>query len=125
MNTGAKIEPRFHRFAWKGDLYDDAVAKVAQLRLDILMLWYAMAGSDGQPDTIFSKFSKHSAFVEIQQDLNETLETAHDLVISVLSHETGAFNGLSKMKTVTGIDELEALPGLINSVNEGAGALKF
>merc|ERR1719261_1996977 len=52
----AKIEPRMWRNPWKADLYARTVAHLNVIRLDILMLWFAMAGSDGKPDAIFQKF---------------------------------------------------------------------
>merc|ERR1719420_1961784 len=51
----AKIEPRMYRCPWKAGLYLDIVSHVQTIRLDILMLWFAMAGSDGVPDAIFAK----------------------------------------------------------------------
>merc|ERR1740117_279605 len=71
--TSAKIEPRFWRNQWKGGLYMDMVGHVQQIRLDILMLWFAMAGSDGKPDAIFSKFDSSSQFKGVKDDLNSTL----------------------------------------------------
>jgi len=118
----AKIEPRFYRNAWKAGLYMDIVGHVETIRLDILMLWFAMAGSDGKPDAIFSKFDSSSQFKSVKEDLNSTLEDAHSLAIGMLSHETGHFTGLSKLKTTTGIDDLGALPGLIAHLNK---KLKF
>jgi len=44
------------------------------------------------------------------------------LAIGMLSHETGHFTGLSKLKTTSGIDDLGALPGLITHLNS---SLKF
>merc|ERR1719152_685860 len=81
------------------------------------MLWFAMAGSDGKPDAIFSKFEGSSLFKSVQEDLNGTLEDAHSLAIGMITHETGHFTGLSKLKTTTGIDDLGALPGLITHLN--------
>ena len=54
--ASAKIEPRMWRCVWKDALYMDIITQLGQLRLDILMLWFALAGSDGKPDAIFSKF---------------------------------------------------------------------
>merc|ERR550537_1279257 len=115
--ASASIEPRIWRNGWKGGLYLDIVSHVQTIRLDILMLWFAMAGSDGKPDAIFSKFDGSSHFKALKEDLNSTLEDAHALAIAMLSHETGKFTGLSKLKTTTGIDELGALPGLITHLN--------
>merc|ERR1719301_208211 len=39
----AAIEPRFWRTAWKSGLYSDVVAQLGQIRLDILMIWFAVS----------------------------------------------------------------------------------
>jgi hypothetical protein len=120
FNASAKIEPRFWRTGWKFALYNDVVAQCSQIRLDILMMSYAMGGSDGKMETvnIMEKFRHASEFKEVQDDMNTTLEDAHRLVVEILSHESGHFDGLSKLKTVAGIDTLEALPDLIKSVSK-------
>merc|ERR1719443_1780696 len=118
----AKIEPRMYRCPWKAGLYMEVVSHVQTIRLDILMLWFAMAGSDGKPDAIFSKFAEAGEFKSVKEDLNGTLEDAHSLAIAMLGHEGGHFTGLSAIKSTTGIDELGALPGLISHLN---GKLKF
>merc|ERR1719428_292594 len=118
----AAIEPRIWRNGWKAGLYMEMVKHVQTIRLDILMLWFAMAGSDGKPDAIFSKFENSADFKSVKEDLNSTLEDAHALAIGMLSHETGHFTGLGKLKHTTGIDDLGALPGLISHLNS---QLKF
>merc|ERR1719443_1377167 len=120
--ASAAIEPRMWRNGWKASLYMDIVSHVETIRLDILMLWFAMAGSDGKPDAIFSKFDGSSLFKSVKEDLNGTLKDAHALAIGMLEHETGHFTGLSKLGTTTGIDDLGALPGLISHLNSN---LKF
>merc|ERR1719236_213619 len=120
--NSAKIEPRMYRCPWKAGLYMEVVSHVQTIRLDILMLWFAMAGSDGKPDAIFSKFAEAGEFKSVKEDLNGTLEDAHALAIAMLGHEGGHFTGLSAIKSTTGIDELGALPGLISHLN---GKLKF
>jgi len=122
-NASAKIEPRFWRAGWKGDLYSDIVAGCRQIRLDVLMMSFAMEGSDGKPDSIFDKFSHAEEFAEVKKDLNTTLDDAHKLVVSILSHEDGHINPIKKMNVLTGVDELDALPGLIESVSKDG--LKF
>jgi len=117
-NASAKIEPRLWRCPWKGKLYSDIVAQMGQLRLDILMLWFALAGSDGKPDAIFAKFENSSSFKSVQGDVNTTIEDAHNLVIALLQHEGGSFSGLSKLKSTTGIDSLDELPGLIDDLGK-------
>merc|ERR1719313_403447 len=94
----AKIEPRLYRNPWKFGLYADLVAQLHTIRLDILMLWFAMSGSDGKPDGIFAKFENSSEFKSVQDDLNSTLEDARSLAIAMLKHEGGHFSGLSKLK---------------------------
>merc|ERR1719214_525442 len=112
----AAIEPRMWRNAWKAGLYMDVATHVETIRLDILMLWFASAGSDGQPDAIFSKFDGSSSFNSVKEDLNSTLEDAHALAIAILSNETST-TGLDTIKHTTGIDELGDLPKLIDHVN--------
>merc|ERR1719230_238585 len=118
----AKIEPRMWRTPWKGGLYTTSVAHLQTIRLDILMLWFAMAGSDGKPDAIFSKFENEPGFKSVQDDLNSTLEDAHMLTIATLKHEGGKFTGLTSLKNTTGIDSLGALPELIDHLGS---SLKF
>merc|ERR1719310_1553457 len=118
-NASAKIEPRLWRCAWKDALYSDIVTQLGQLRLDILMLWFALAGSDGKPDQIFAKFEHAKEWQSVQSDLNSTLEDAHNLVIGIISDESGAFKGLSQLKNTSGIDNLDALPGLIQDLSKG------
>jgi hypothetical protein len=120
--VSASIEPRMWRNNWKAGLYVDIAAHVETIRLDILMLWFAMAGSDGVPDAIFAKFDSSTTFKGVQGDLNSTLEDAHSLAVAMLSHETGTFTGLNKLKTTTGIDTLGDLPSLISHLNS---TLKF
>merc|ERR1719316_1976023 len=69
-NASAKIEPRFWRAPWKSGLYSSIVAQLDQLRLDMLMLWFALAGSDGKPDAIFTKFEHAEEWKAVQNDLN-------------------------------------------------------
>merc|ERR1719473_744240 len=118
----AKIEPRMWRTPWKAGLYTTSVAHLQTIRLDILMLWFPMAGSDGKPDAIFSKFENESGFKSVQDDLNSTLEDARMLAISTLKHEGGKFTGLTSLKNTTGIDSLGALPDLIDHLGS---SLKF
>jgi len=123
-NGSAKIEPRFWRTPWKSGLYADINTQLGQLRLDLLMLWFAVAGSDGKPDGIFKKFEHIKEWKNVQEDLNGTLEDAHNLVIALLRHEGGPFKGLGMMKTTTGIDVLDDLPALIDQMAKG-GEVKF
>merc|ERR1719217_1790289 len=116
------IEPRMWRNQWKAALYTRTVAHLQTIRLDILMLWFAMAGSDGKPDAIFSKFENEAGFKSVQEDLNSTLEDAHMLTIATLKHEGGKFTGLTSLKNTTGIDSLGALPELIDHLGS---SLKF
>merc|ERR1719335_815157 len=122
FSGSAKIEPRLYRNPWKAGLYTDMVAHLSTIRLDILMLWFAMSGSDGKPDGIFAKFENSSEFKSVKDDLNSTLEDARSLSIAMISHEGGKFSGLNAIKHTTGIDSLDALPELINYLSS---SLKF
>merc|ERR1719420_1444925 len=117
--ASASIEPRMWRTSWKSSLYLETVSNVQAIRLDILMMWFAMAGSDGKPDGIFKHFEKsESNFDEVKKDLNITLEDAHTLSIKMLQHETGHFSGLKDLKTTTGIAVLDNLDGLMEDLNK-------
>merc|ERR1719240_1499831 len=118
-NGSAKIEPRLWRCPWKGGLYSEINGQLGQIRLDLLMLWFAVAGSDGKPDAIFAKFEHAKEWKAVQSDLNGTFEDAHNLVIGLLKHESGNFKGLSMLKTTTGIDVLDDLPALIDDLAKG------
>ena len=48
------------------------------------MLWFAMAGSDGKPDGIFSKFDGSPHFKAVKEDMSGTLEDAHSLAYPVV-----------------------------------------
>merc|ERR1719160_1237451 len=98
FSVAAVIEPQFYRLPWKAALYVEIVGHLRQIRLDILMLWFAMAGSDGQPDAIFQKFDHFDSFKSVRDDLNGTLEDAHNLSVAMLAHNGGHFTGLSKLK---------------------------
>jgi hypothetical protein len=118
FNASAKIEPRFWKAPWKGALYDEVNGQLEQLRLDLLMLWYAVAGSDGKPDGIFAKFEHQPGWQACKSDLNTTFEDAQNLVIALLRHEGGRFKGLSMLKQTTGIDTLDEMPSLIEALNK-------
>jgi len=118
----AAIEPRFWRNDWKKSLYLDIAGHLQTIRLDVLMLWFAMAGSDGKPDGAFAKFDGCPDFKRVKEDMTGTLEDAHALAIGMITHEQGRFTGLSTLKTTTGIDDLDALPPVIKYLNS---TLKF
>merc|ERR1719263_198922 len=124
INGSAKIEPRFWRLDWKGGLYDELIAELGQLRLDILMICSVMAGPDGVPDKLFTRLQKSPAFQMIQDDLTHTLDDAHHISLKMLQHVRGHFLGLEDMKTTTHIDVLQDLPELLKFVQERSG-LKY
>jgi len=118
-SASAAIEPRLWRTAWNHGLYQDVVASLAQLRLDYLMMWYAIAGRTGQPEKLFNRLSQAPEFKAVQMDLTQTFEDATMICTNMLAHTGGVLAGLQQLKTVTGIDTLEALPALIESINKG------
>merc|ERR1719160_2476661 len=117
-NGSACIEPRFWKAPWKGALYAEVIGGLTQLRLDLLMLWFAAAGSDGKPDGIFHKFEHCPGWKSVESDLNSTFEDAHNIVMALLKHEGGKFKGLSMLKQTTGIDTLDQMPELIEDLNK-------
>jgi len=118
-NASARIEPRLFRYPWKGDYYDEILAQLRQIRLDILIMSMAMGGSDGQPDSIFDKISHVPEFASVRDDLNQTIEDAHTLVLGLLSCESSSYDGLKFVKDLDTIDKLDALPALIDHLARG------
>jgi hypothetical protein len=118
-STSAAIEPRLWRTPWNDALYKDVVASLQQLRLDFLMMYYALAGPSGKPENIFGRFSNAPEFKAVQMDLSRTFEDSEHICLNMLSHTGGVLAGLQDMKTKTGIDSLEALPAFIDSLNRG------
>lgn len=117
-NASARIEPRLFRYPWKGDFYDEVIAKLRQVRLDILMMVMAMGGSDGKPDNVFKKISKIPEFISVRNDMTQTLEDAHTLVIGLLSSEGASYDGLKFVKDLETIDRLDDLPKLIENLSK-------
>lgn len=117
-NTSSKIEPRLFRYPWKGDLYDELILTLKQIRLDILMMAMAMGGSDGKPDTIFTKISAIPQFASVKADMTQTLEDAHVLAIGLLSCEGSKYDGLKFVKDVETLDRLDDLPKLIENLSK-------
>jgi hypothetical protein len=118
-NPSARIEPRLFRYPWKGEYYDEIVAQLRLIRLDILMLAMSMSGSDGKPDAIFNKISNVPEFQQVRDDLNQTISDAHTLAVGLLSCEGGSYDGLQFVKDLDTIDKLDALPMLINKISKG------
>jgi len=115
-NASAKIEPRLFRYAWKGDFYDAVLGQLRQIRLDILMMAAALGGSDGVPDAIFQRISAVPEFKAVRDDMSQTLQDAHTLVVGLLACEGGSYDGLKFVKDLETIDKLDAMSGLINNI---------
>jgi len=118
-SASAAIEPRLWRTPWNHALYMDVVASLTVLRLDFLMMWHAMAGRNGQPENLFNKFAATPEFKNVQMDLSQTFQDASMICTNMLAHTGGILSGLQDLKTTTGIDQLEALPALIDNLNRG------
>merc|ERR1719191_711985 len=124
-NGSAKIEPRFHRAPWKGDLYAEVITQLGQVRLDILMLWFAMAGSDGKPDGIFAKFEHSPNFQSVQDDLNATFEEAKMVVLELLKDDGKSLQMGTLNCGKSGFDVLDALRPLVDDLGKPDANLRF
>jgi len=124
FNRNATIEPRFWRIDWKDGLYEQTVNLLFKLRLDLLMLnaGAEMTSSKAEGGSLLALVSHHKDWDNIVNDLNRTLSDGRRLCKELLSHESGKFNGVSHLHSVTDIDILEDLPALITSL---MGSLKF
>jgi len=119
VNASAVIEPRLFRYPWRGAFFDQVVAQLRQVRLDILMMALSMQGSDGKPDAIFTKINAVPEFRAVRDDLQQTIEDAHILVCGLLACEGATYDGLKFVKDLETLDQLDALPGLIENLSKG------
>jgi len=117
-SASAAIEPRLWRVQWNHGLYTEVASSLQLLRLDFLMLWHALSGRKGEPENVFARFSNVPAFKSVQMDLTETFKDASFICTNMLAHTGGVLSGLQDLKTTKGIDQLEALPALISSLND-------
>lgn len=117
-NASAKIEPRLFRYPWKGDFYDAVLVQLRQVRLDVMMMGAALGGTDGKPDAIFSKIEVVPEFRQVRDDLTQTLEDAHTLVVGLLNSEGSTYDGLKFVKDLETIDKLDAMSGLISNLTK-------
>merc|ERR1719428_632694 len=125
FNSSAKIEPRLWRLDWKYDLHNDLVDSIRTLRLDLLMMESAMEGGSGSASGLFDKFADTDEWAAIRKDLDDTLEQARFLAVSLVGLEAGKFKALDKeidFEADNKMDELEALPDLLKAL---AGVLEY
>merc|ERR1711937_4827 len=119
FNNSARIEPRLWRLDWKTDLHNDLVESIRTLRLDLLMMESAMEGGSGSADGLFDKFTDTDEWGAIRKDLDDTLEQARFLAVSLVGLEKGKFKALDKeidFEAENKIDELEDLPDLLKTL---------
>merc|ERR1719171_2535601 len=125
FNSSARIEPRLWRFDWKTDLHNDLVESIRTLRLDLLMMESAMEGGSGSAEGLFDKFTDTDEWGAIRKDLDDTLEQARFLAVSLVGLEKGKFKALDKeidFEADNKMDELEDLPDLLKKL---ADVLEF
>merc|ERR1719428_1222226 len=125
FNNSARIEPRLWRLDWKTDLHNDLVESIRTLRLDLLMMESAMEGGSGSASGLFDKFTDTDEWGAIRKDLDDTLEQARYLAVTLVGLEKGKFKALEKeidFEADNKMDELEALPDLLKAL---AGVLEF
>merc|ERR1719191_1531847 len=124
FNSSARIEPRLWRFDWKTDLHNDLVESIRTLRLDLLMMESALEGGSGSAKGLFDKFTDTDEWGAIRKDLDDTLEQARFLAVTLVGLEKGKFKALDKeidFEQDNKMDELEALPDLLKTL---AGVLE-
>merc|ERR1719191_2310469 len=125
FNSSAKIEPRLWRLDWKTDMHNDLVESIRTLRLDLLMMESAMEGGSGSASGLFDKFADTDEWGSIRKDLDDTLEQARSLAVTLVGLEKGKFKALDKeidFEAENKVDELEALPDLLKTL---ASVLEF
>merc|ERR1719161_3202238 len=121
FNSSAKIEPRLWRYDWKYDLHNDLVASIRTLRLDLLMMESAMEGGGGSASGLFDKFADTDEWGKVRKDLDDTLEQARHLAVTLVGLESGKFQALGSQidfEEDNKADELEDLPDLLKKLAE-------
>jgi len=106
-NTACLMEPRLWMCPWKSAFLVETAAGLKKIRLDVMLIKQALCGLDGEMDKITDLLNKVPEVAAMQKDLNDTLGDAHELAIALFDHKNGKFEGLSKLDTVFGLDELD------------------
>jgi len=115
--SAAVQEPRTWRAKWKFDLMDEVATWVGFLKLDVSIMRAAMCGADGKTGGVFEVLNKVPAFDAMKKDLEGTIEQARQITFDLLSHEWGAFGGMSTLNDLDGLSELDGYDEAIKDVN--------
>merc|ERR1719379_3382625 len=82
----------------------------------------ALQGSDGKADAIFEKICHLPEFIQIRDDLTQTLADAHMVVVGGLQCEGATYDGFKVVKDLETIDQLDAMSALITNANKHLSA---
>jgi len=84
----------------------------------MLLIKQALNGLDGKMEEMVELLGKVPEVAHMRKDLNDTMEDARELAIGLLEHENGKFEGLGKLDTIEGLDELDGFDDAIESTNK-------
>jgi hypothetical protein len=117
-NGASKMEPRLWMCPWKSPFVEETAEHLKKIRLDMLLIKQALCGLDGNMEEMVELLGKIPQVAPMRKDLNETMEDARELVIGLLGHETGRFDGLDNLDSIEGLDELDGFDDAIKGTND-------
>jgi len=117
-NTASVMEPRLWMCSWKSAFVAETAGHLKRVRLDMLLIKQALNGLDGKMEEMVDMLGKVPEVAHMRKDLNDTMEDARELAIGLLEHENGKFEGLGKLDTIEGLDELDGFDDAIESTNK-------
>jgi len=91
------------------------------MRLDITFMRAAMKGADGKTKGVFAVLQKLATYDKMKGDLLKTLDDAKTVTNELLQHEWGPFDGIDRIESLEGTDELEGWAQAVEDMNKVEG----
>jgi hypothetical protein len=123
FGLAAKEEPRLTKCPWKMDLLNEVARWMELAALDVIIMRMAMCGADGKTGGVFQVIRHNpdgkdvGPFEQLTKDLEETLDEAQVLSVSLLAHEEGIFDTADDPKYLGNLRELSGYKETIEEIN--------
>eukprot|EP00929_Paragymnodinium_shiwhaense_P036405 TRINITY_DN1951_c0_g5_i1.p1 TRINITY_DN1951_c0_g5~~TRINITY_DN1951_c0_g5_i1.p1 ORF type:complete len:843 (-),score=270.86 TRINITY_DN1951_c0_g5_i1:159-2687(-) len=117
-NTAAVMEPRLWKCPWKKDFLLDTASNLKKARADLFVMRLAFMKAGSSEESIFRHLNKVEEKRAMQMDMQRTLEDARVLALAILEHPDGIFTGLESVKSIHGLDELDGMDTMLESLNK-------
>eukprot|EP00929_Paragymnodinium_shiwhaense_P010924 TRINITY_DN115_c0_g2_i1.p1 TRINITY_DN115_c0_g2~~TRINITY_DN115_c0_g2_i1.p1 ORF type:complete len:318 (-),score=81.71 TRINITY_DN115_c0_g2_i1:136-1062(-) len=114
-NAAAIMEPRLWKCSWKKEFLEETAGSINKVRLDCLVMRLALLGNKSSlpEENIMKAMKKAEGIDGMIDDLMKTLDDAKTLSMGVLEHADGPFDGLKKLQTMEGLEELDGVDDAI------------